>query len=100
MSVYKQTEKALRVYGELKRTNTAGGDATREFMERIAGALSQLPTNEQYTLQNIYMLGMTQEEAAFQGECDVSTISRRKVRALERVALMLFPDQYINEKGL
>lgn len=100
MSVYKQTEKALRVYGEIKRTNTAGGDATREFVERVTGAILQLPTAEQYTLQNIYMLGMTQEEAAEAEECDTSTISRRKGRALERVALMLYPDQYINEKGV
>lgn len=51
-------------------------------------------------IQALYIRQLTQEEAAEAVECDPSTVSRRKRRALERLSLILFPDQYLREKGL
>lgn len=100
MDACKRAERALCVYGEIKRTKTAGGDQTAAFMARVAAALGELPTDELLTVQCLYITQMTQEEAAEATECDPSTISRRKRRAVERLALLMYPDQYIVEKGL
>lgn len=100
MDAYKQAHRALCVYGEIKRTKTAGGDETKAFVSRVSAALANLATEEQLIIQALYIRQMTQEEAAEAVECDPSTVSRRKRRALERLSLILFPDQYLREKGL
>ena len=51
-------------------------------------------------IQALYIRQLTQEEAAEAVECDPSTVSRRKRRALEKLSLILYPDQYLREKGL
>lgn len=100
MDACKRVDEALRVYGEIKRTRTEGGMQTAAFMGQITQALGHLSTDEQLIVQSLYILRMTQEEAAEAVDCDTSTISRRKRRALERLALMLYPDQYLQDKGL
>ena len=100
MEAYKQAHRALCVYGELKRQKVAGGDQARAFLARVSGALAQLSTDEQMTIQALYIRGMTLEEAAEAVDCDPSTVSRRKRRALDRLALILYPDQYLRESGL
>lgn len=100
MDARKRVERALCVYGEIKRTKTEGGEQTREFVSRMAAALGELSTDELLTVQSLYVLQMTQEEAAEATECDPSTISRRKRRAVERLALLMYPDQYITDKRL
>lgn len=100
MDAYKRADQALRVYGEIKRTKTEGGTQTASFLGQMTTALGQLSTDEQLTVKSLYILQMTQEEAAEATDCDVSTISRRKRRALERLALLLYPDQYLQDKGL
>lgn len=100
MDACKQAHRALCVYGEIKRTKTAGGEKTRAFMAQVSAALAQLTTEEQLIVQALYIRQLTQEEAAEAVECDPSTVSRRKRRALERLALVLYPDQYLQEKGL
>lgn len=100
MDAYKRVDKALCVYGEIKRTKTTGGDQTREFVAKVTAAMGELSTDEQLTVQSLYILQMTLEEAAEATDCDPSTISRRKRRALERLALLMYPDQYIQDKGL
>lgn len=100
MDAYKQAHRALCVYGEIKRTKAAGGDSTQAFIARVNAALASLGEEEQLIVQALYIRQMTQEEAAEAVECDPSTVSRRKRRALERLALILFPDQYLQEKGL
>lgn len=100
MDACKRVDKALCVYGEIKRTKTTGGDQTREFVAQVTAAMGELSTDEQLTVQSLYILQMTQEEAAEAIDCDPSTISRRKRRALERLALILYTDQYLQEKGL
>ena len=100
MDAIQKAERALRVYGEIKRTRTEGGAETQEFIARIAAAISILPLEEQYTIVRLYIEGLTNESAAEADECDPSTVSRRKRRALERVAMYLYTDQYIREFGL
>lgn len=100
MDAIQKAEKALRVFGEIKRTRTAGGKDTQAFTSRVAGAISSLPLEEQYTITRIYIEGLTNEKAAEADDCDTSTVSRRKRRALERLALILYSDQYIKEGGL
>lgn len=100
MDAIRRTDKALRVFGEIKRTRTAGGENTQAFAARVASAISALPLAEQYTITRLYIEAMTNEQAAEADDCDTSTVSRRKRRALERLALMLYTDQYIKEGGL
>ena len=100
MDACKQTDEALRVYGEMKRAKIEGGTKTASFMGQMTAALARLELDEQLTVQSLYVLQMTQEEAAEATDCDTSTISRRKKRALERLALLLYPDQYLQDKGL
>jgi RNA polymerase sigma factor (sigma-70 family) len=96
----KRAERALCVYGEIKRTKTAGGEQTAAFVARVTAALGELSTDELLTVQCLYIQQLTQEETAEATECDPSTVSRRKRRAVERMALLMYPDQYIMEKGL
>lgn len=100
MDAYKKTHQALCVYGELKRARAAGGDDTRAFLAQVAAALSQLTTEEQIIIQSIYIMQMTNEETAESADCDPSTVSRRKRRAIDRLTLYLYPDAYIQQRGL
>lgn len=100
MEAYKQAHRALCIYGEIKRTKTAGGEQTAAFVARVNAALANLSTEDQMTIQALYIRQMTQEQAAEAVDCDPSTVSRRKRRALERLALILYPDQYLKENGL
>ena len=100
MDAYKKVDQALCVYGNIKRARLAGGDRTEEFMARMAAALGHLSVDELETIKSLYILEMTQEEAAEATDCDPSTISRRKKRALERLALLLYPDQYLTDNRM
>lgn len=100
MDAKKKAEKALRVFGEIKRAGVCGTKETRDFEKRITRALSLLPLDEQYTIRRIYVEGLTNEEAAEADGCDTSTVSRRKKRALSRVAMLLYTDQFIRDGGL
>lgn len=100
VDAYRQTHRALCVYGEIKRTKTDGGEKTRAFVARVNAALANLGTEEQLIIQALYIRQMTQEEAAEAVDCDPSTVSRRKRRALEKLSIILYPDQYLQENGL
>lgn len=100
MDAIQKADKALRVFGEIKRARAAGGEETRAFTARIAGAISTLPLDERYTVTRLYVEGLTNEGAAEADGCDPSTVSRRKKRALQRLAVLLYSDQYIREGGL
>lgn len=100
MDACKRTERALCVYGEIRRTKTAGGEHTEAFMQRMTAALGELPTDELLTVQCLYIHQYTQEATAEATECDPSTVSRRKRRAVERLALMMYPDDYLRDIGL
>lgn len=100
MDAIRKADKALRVFGEIRRTRTKGGTETRAFAARIASAISSLPLEEQYTVTHLYVEGLTNEQAAEADECDPTTVSRRKKRALERLATILYSDQIIKECDL
>lgn len=100
MEAKKKADKALRVFGEIKRAGVCGTKETKDFERRVNRVLSLLPLEEQYTIRRIYVEGMTNEEAAEADDCDTSTVSRRKSRALSRVAMLLYPDQFIRDGGL
>lgn len=100
MDAIQKADKALRVFGEIRRTRTTGGEETQAFAARIAGAISSLPLDEQYTITRIYIEGMTNEQAAGADDCDPTTVSRRKRRALSRLAMILYTDQFIREGNL
>lgn len=100
MDACKQTERALCVYGEVKRTKTDGGERLATFMRRMTAALGELSTEELLTVQCLYIQQLTQEETAEVTECDPTTVSRRKRRAVERLALLMYPDQYLEDMGL
>ena len=94
MDACRQAEKALCVYGEIKRSKIEGGEKTRAFVAQINAALGTLAVEDQDTVCALYIRQMTQEEAAEAVDCDPTTISRRKRRILERLALHLYPDEY------
>lgn len=100
MDACKRAERALCVYGEIKRTKTAGGEQTAAFMQRMTAALGELPSDELLTVQCLFIHQYTQEATAEATECDPSTVSRRKRRAVERLALLMYPDDYLRDKGL
>lgn len=100
MDVYKRAEQALCSYGKIKRTKTEGGEVTASFMHQMDAALAHLSTDELITVKCLYILEMTQEQAAEAAECDPTTISRRKRRVLECVALVMYPDQYLTDAGI
>ena len=100
MDACKRVDQALCVYGKIKRTRTEGGEKTAAFMARMAAALGHLSVDELETIKSLYVLEMTQEEAAEALDCDVSTIARRKRRMINNLALHLYPDEYLQEKGL
>lgn len=100
MDACRKAEKALCVYGEIKRSKIEGGEKTRALVAQINTALGTLSEEDQSTVQALYIRQMTQEEAADAVYCDPTTISRRKRRILERLALHLYPDEYLQEKGL
>jgi len=100
MEAKKKADRALRFFGEIKRAGITGTKETRDFEKRINRVLSLLPLEEQATICRIYVEDMTNEEAAEADDCDTSTVSRRKNRALARVAMLLYPDQYIRDGGL
>lgn len=100
MDACKRTDHALCVYGQIKRTKTDGGERTRAFMAQVTAAMGELSTDEQLTIKSLYIMQMTQEEAAEAIDCDPSTISRRKRRAIERLALILYPDQYLTDNNM
>ncbi len=97
MDACKRAERALCVYGEIKRTKTAGGEQTAAFVQRMTAALGELPADELLTVQCLYVHQYTQEATAEATECDPSTVSRRKRRAVERLALLMYPDQYLTD---
>lgn len=100
MDAIQRADKALRVFGEIRRARTRGGEETKEFMARIVGAISVLPLEEQYTITHLYIEGMTHEQAAEADQCETSTVSRRKKRALSRLATILYSDQVIRDGNL
>lgn len=100
MDACKKAEKALCVYGEIRRSKIEGGEKTRALVAQINAALGTLTDEEQETVRALYIVQMTQEDAAEAVDCDPTTISRRKRRILERLALHLYPDEYLQEKGL
>lgn len=100
MDAIQKADKALRVFGEIKRAGLSGGEETQEFESRITRAIASLTLEEQYTIRRIYVEGLTNEEAAEADDCDTSTVSRRKKRAVSRVAIILYTDQYIKDGGL
>lgn len=100
MDASKRVDRALCVYGEIKRTRTEGGEHVAEFMARMTAALAHLSVDELETIKSLYVMELTQEEAAEATDCDPSTISRRKKRALERLALLLYPDQYLTDNRM
>lgn len=100
MDACKRVDQALCVYGKIKRARVTGGERTDSFMAQMAAAMGHLSVDELETIQSLYVLEMTQEEAAEATDCDPSTISRRKKRALERLALLLYPDQYLTDNRM
>ena len=100
MDAYKKADRALCVYGEIKRTRAEGGERTRDFMARMNAALAQLSEGELLTIKSLYVLQMTQAEAAEAIDCDQTTIARRKRRAVDRLALIMYTDQYLTEHGM
>lgn len=100
MEAKRKADEALRFFGEIKRAGVCGTQETKEFEKRINRVLSVLPLELQSTVYRIYVEDMTNEEAAEADDCDTSTVSRRKSKALSRVAMLLYPDQYIRDGGL
>lgn len=98
MDAYQRAHKALCVYGDMKRAQVTGGEKTQAFMGQINAALAHLTTEELLTVQSLYIMQMTQEAAAEALECDPRTIARRKQRAIDWLALYLYPDQYLQDK--
>lgn len=98
MDAYQKAHKALCVYGDMKRAKVKGGEPTQAWLAHVTAGLAHLSNEELLTVRCLYIEQMTQEEAAETMECDPRTIARRKQRAVEWLALFLYPDEYLQDK--
>lgn len=94
--VIKRTEKLLYHYMDIKDTASSG--PARDFITKMDKCLDNIRCDdEQYSIIKLkYFDNCTLEEIAEELDCDVSTVARRKSRALERLSVMLFADEFIH----
>ena len=91
----KRTEKLLYHYMDIKGTANSG--PALDFIAKMDKCLSNIQCDdEQYSIIKLkYFDNCTLEEIAEELDCDVSTVARRKSRALERLSIMLFAEEFI-----
>lgn len=91
-SIYEKTEKLLKNYNELKKSDD---DTAKKFVDK---ALTELYNDLYYDIiPMIYFENQTREQVAEYFDVDVRTITRNKRRLIKKLSCILFSGDAIKE---
>lgn len=97
LTAFQKTEKALRLYRSIQSGHSENGISDK-FVELIDEALKTLENDMYYDIIPMtYFEGMTREQVAEYFDTTVTTISRHKVRLINKITPILFSDETIIE---
>lgn len=94
-TAYEKTEEVLRNYPDFLKSDQPYAE---KLVEKVKDALDEISEDEYYELiEMIYFEGATREDCAEYFDCTVTTISRNKVRLINKLKTKLFSDDCIFE---
>lgn len=92
-NAFQKTEELLRNYNTL---SASGSASAGKMIQQIESALSHIRDDPYYDVITLYYIGgRTREELAARYETSVTTITRQKARLVKKLAIILFPEEYI-----
>lgn len=96
-NAFQKTEQVLRNYEELKRSHSEDGTANK-FVNIISDALKSIEDDDYYDIiPMIYFEGRSREEVAEFFDVTVTTISRNKMRLINKLKTLIFADDVVKE---
>lgn len=97
LTAYQKTEKALGLYKSIQN-NRSENAISDKFIERLDKALKTLENDPYYNvIPMIYFENKTREQVAEYFDTTATTISRHKVRLINKITPILFSDETIIE---
>lgn len=97
MTAYQKTEKALGLYKSIQN-NRSENAISDKFIEQLDKALKTLEDDPYYdVIPMIYFENKTREQVAEYFDTTATTISRHKVRLINKITPILFSDETIIE---
>lgn len=97
LTAYQKTEKALGLYKSIQN-NRSENAISDKFIERLDKALKTLENDPYYdVIPMIYFENKTREQVAEYFDTTATTISRHKVRLINKITPILFSDETIIE---
>lgn len=95
LNSFKKTEKVLYEYPAWKKSDS---DETRKFCELIERALKEVEGDPYYELIELkYFERWTHERIAEYFDVDVSVISKRRTKLIDRLRPIIFSEDFIKE---
>lgn len=95
LNSFKKTEKVLYEYSAWKKSDS---DETRKFCELIERALKEVEHDPYYELIELkYFERWTHERIAEYFDVDVSVISKRRTKLIDRLRPIIFSEDFIKE---
>nr|DAI01565.1 MAG TPA: ECF sigma factor [Caudoviricetes sp.] len=95
LNSFKKTEKVLYEYPAWKKNDS---DETRKFCELIERALKEVERDPYYELIELkYFERWTHERIAEYFDVDVSVISKRRTKLIDRLRPIIFSEDFIKE---
>lgn len=95
LNSFKKTEKVLYEYPAWKKRDS---DETRKFCELIERALKEVEHDPYYELIELkYFERWTHERIAEYFDVDVSVISKRRTKLIDRLRPIIFSEDFIKE---
>ena len=92
---YRKTEELLRNYNLL---STSADPAANELAQKIENALSYIKDDPYYDVITLYYIGnRTREDLAARYGTSEATISRNKTRLVNKLKVILYPEEYARE---
>lgn len=97
MGSFKKTEQVLYHYSEWIKDDNAS-EQTKKFCELVSASLDKLKDDPYYEIIELkYFEGQTHEKIAEYFDVDVSLISKRRTKLVNRLRPILFSDDFIRE---
>lgn len=97
LTAFQKTEKALRLYRSIQNGHSEKGISDK-FVELIDEALETLKDDIYYeVIPMTYFENMTREQVAEYFDTTVTTVSRHKVRLINKLTPILFSDDTVIE---
>lgn len=97
MGSFKKTEQVLYNYAEWIKDENAP-EQTKKFCELVSASLDKLKDDPYYEIIELkYFEGQTHEKIAEYFDVDVSLISKRRTKLVNRLRPILFSDDFIRE---